>query len=1094
MASQPSLYDEERNRLRLQAWEQRNQGTSQVKELSAENVPLFGVPYKTNRGDELSDRIQRMLGSYEDVNNPSDPSVYIIFTQPTSDKPGKPPVQDQTHHISSQTNTIPSSNGYPLQPMTDAPTAPSSPNHQRDTVTLPKGSLDHLMGQKKKDEASSDLREHPSTPQERSAQFPDVKPLPFLHSNDPKVALAKGTFDSCQESTEPPSAATTVDVSTFNLKQSPADASQMHQPGKSGNSLLSQNFPPLSSSKQPSIAMTQKPTAYVRPMDGQDQMLSGSPKLKPSPEPYVPLQEIHKANRGKTKVLPQYLETRTDEALSVEDILKEMTHSWPPLLTAIHVPNSDEAQAKEAEQVSSCLGQKCHALSSGDPTHLNVQSSSFPHKEGHSSGVESASSSDSDSSSRSDSDSEEPCRLPLSSSKTEPDAAAASHGDWQLGNWIRSSQQNSGNESQSVSKVCESPAHEPPQPLQSSKHSNVETTDPVGESKPPKDFGGNLPNVQPSVESSHESLCQNSAADMNGCTSSKKHSGIAHKPAKDHTEAAHNVTCEDAMVLSISDKPKVKTKMGRYKKSSDSKSSSERTFKVPDKEKTESNHRPEVVQVQRDCLSCGARHPDPCSCRPQNPARPDHPSPAPLVRTSCSKPNVEVVCHKEAKMIPKAPSSTTHKSSKKSGRVSKSSLNIHNRPVTSLLVKIDLSLLSRVPQVTPKNAERTLHTSEHKTEARKQPKASKKSLPHNAESDDRTLPRKKRKLEKKMTSSNQESSVKVEGCSNQSDDQKQKKAKKNSVDLLQHQKTKDSKVHKVSGVETRKDAPKSRDSCKHKSSRTRHTPQQKKPSTQAPKQQPPRPLLQSEDRKYPVKHYIKEAKRLKHKADSESDKLSKAFNYLDAAMFFVESGIAMEKDPRISMSSYTMFAETVELLKFVLKLKNSADPSAPPSEKDFVALCLKCQALLQMAMFRDKHKTALKYSKTLTDHFSNSTLDASAFTTKGPGTPSSPMASIPSPACSASKHGGSAAGPASATMAVPLAVQQVALSYINITMLVLSAHDLWEQAEEMASKGSGVLAELDALMGPVSLTSCVSAMVRYTRQGVLWLRTDSQKN
>lgn len=98
-------------------------------------------------------------------------------------------------------------------------------------------------------------------------------------------------------------------------------------------------------------------------------------------------------------------------------------------------------------------------------------------------------------------------------------------------------------------------------------------------------------------------------------------------------------------------------------------------------------------------------------------------------------------------------------------------------------------------------------------------------------------------------------------------------------------------------------------------------------------------------RQYPVNHYIKEAKKLKHKADAEviwsllncptvhtamriaaflllysvvslqQDKLSKAFTYLEAAMFFVESGIAMEKDPQISMSSYTMFAETVELLK-----------------------------------------------------------------------------------------------------------------------------------------------------------------------------------
>lgn len=47
----------------------------------------------------------------------------------------------------------------------------------------------------------------------------------------------------------------------------------------------------------------------------------------------------------------------------------------------------------------------------------------------------------------------------------------------------------------------------------------------------------------------------------------------------------------------------------------------------------------------------------------------------------------------------------------------------------------------------------------------------------------------------------------------------------------------------------------------------------------------------------------------------QSDKLRKAFSYVDAAMYFVESGIAMEKDPQISMSSYTMFAETVELLK-----------------------------------------------------------------------------------------------------------------------------------------------------------------------------------
>lgn len=41
-----SVYNEERNLLRLRAWEQRNQETSQAKELNPENVPLFGEPYK----------------------------------------------------------------------------------------------------------------------------------------------------------------------------------------------------------------------------------------------------------------------------------------------------------------------------------------------------------------------------------------------------------------------------------------------------------------------------------------------------------------------------------------------------------------------------------------------------------------------------------------------------------------------------------------------------------------------------------------------------------------------------------------------------------------------------------------------------------------------------------------------------------------------------------------------------------------------------------------------------------------------------------------------------------------------------------------
>ena len=56
----------------------------------------------------------------------------------------------------------------------------------------------------------------------------------------------------------------------------------------------SQTFPPPSLPSK-SLAMQQKPTAYVRPMDGQEQAPSESPELKPLPEEY-PQQTFEKSD------------------------------------------------------------------------------------------------------------------------------------------------------------------------------------------------------------------------------------------------------------------------------------------------------------------------------------------------------------------------------------------------------------------------------------------------------------------------------------------------------------------------------------------------------------------------------------------------------------------------------------------------------------------------------------------------------------------------------------------------------------------------------------------------------------------------------
>lgn len=46
-------------------------------------------------------------------------------------------------------------------------------------------------------------------------------------------------------------------------------------------------------------------------------------------------------------------------------------------------------------------------------------------------------------------------------------------------------------------------------------------------------------------------------------------------------------------------------------------------------------------------------------------------------------------------------------------------------------------------------------------------------------------------------------------------------------------------------------------------------------------------------------------------------------------------------------------------------------------------------------------------------------------------------------------------GSAAATVTVPQEIEQVTFTYVNITALFLTAQDMWEQAEELAHKGSG---------------------------------------
>lgn len=54
------------------------------------------------------------------------------------------------------------------------------------------------------------------------------------------------------------------------------------------------------------------------------------------------------------------------------------------------------------------------------------------------------------------------------------------------------------------------------------------------------------------------------------------------------------------------------------------------------------------------------------------------------------------------------------------------------------------------------------------------------------------------------------------------------------------------------------------------------------------------------------------------------EKFGKAVNYADAALSFTECGNAMERDPLEAKSPYTMYSETVELLRLMVFLQPSS--------------------------------------------------------------------------------------------------------------------------------------------------------------------------
>ncbi|XP_074946457.1 AF4/FMR2 family member 1 isoform X1 [Phalacrocorax aristotelis] len=1208
-SSNNSLYNEDRNLLRIREKERRNQEALQEKDKFPEKTPLFAEPYKTTKEDELSNRIQNMLGNYEEVKELiSNKSHQNLIGIPKSVAPlipqGKP---DRPYFPEKTSHTLPSSfhrttHHPPMGPTAVAPPPPSHSVHYQKAQSRTEAASGLHTKSHSVSNGQSQGQEHNRGGQESHAGFHhkrnDRHAVGEGHANElqPSILARSPLLSPVSSPVAPPSPLHSSQHSNSRSQNSSKSHGPTHSQKKSSQDLVtgsqekesqdssavtltsttqpsSQTFPPPLPSK--TSAMQQKPTAYVRPMDGQDQAPAESPELKPLLEEYhgepdekiLDLKANTKAKLSKLEIPSEPVEqTFPSDVQSIEEILKEMTHSWPPPLTAIHTPSTAEPSkfpfpAKESQHVG-CVAQNqkqydapskalpsslprtstlqddlqlSDSEESGDdqvvekppsslapPSALQSQPKSVA--SAHSSSPESGSTSDSDSSSDSETESNstdsEANNLPRASAP-EPDPPTSNK--WQLDNWLTKVNPPAV-PTESLSEIahgdgCEE-GKEPEQGVSSnSSHQHVEPREPHHESS--SQAGGAPENAHlPTKHNCQKSpLCAEEPLPRQTADIKRPSKAPVHEVPKGCLKVESDTGPFEVRDQSSRDKPKVKTK-GKPK-SSDRKDLKPALQEPPESRKHKSSHQANTkpfldLKRMREVLFGSTHGHLALSALPEGqdktPTRTSGHRPAIVAREDFHKEKLPVPI-REKKLLSPAKDSPTPQ---------------------SLVVKIDLNLLSRVPQPPGKGSHQKRPEAKELPSARKQDLEKKttdtpdKSLQKRKRQVEKEIDRKKMKPEKEkksLQSSANEDSSKLKASKASFETQKKdlllppplppmspaQPASKPTKMAQKRPRSETCELPAMDNTASNKSNHKDPLFSKHKKVERNHAELLKGikgsagdvtnpfpvPSLSNGTSKPRRPQLNFE-KQHPTEYYIEEAKRLKHKADAMTDKTGKAFQYLDAALSFIEYGIALESDAPVPKSAYSIFSDTIDLIKFTMALKSFADSSASSHEKIFAVLCMRCQSILHMATFRYKKDTAIKYSRILNDHFKSSsrvTKAPSPCVARSTGMPS-PLSPMPSPASSVTSQLGSNASNFSgnsigSSVTVPYNIPSITSSYVNITSYILYAYDIWEQADALARKNKEFFAELSTATCALALNSSMTELVHYARQGLQWLRLET---
>ncbi|NWJ05629.1 AFF2 protein, partial [Crypturellus undulatus] len=998
------------------------------------------------------------------------------------------------------------------------------------------------------------------------------------------------------------------------------------------NGLSSQNFPPGLHCKTSMVQ--QKPTAYVRPMDGQDQVPNDSPELKPPVEiesgygnqSFGTLLE-GKVNTpsAKNKVpklnIPPVSEvTLPNDSSCVEEILREMTHSWPPPLTAIHTPGKAEqtkfsipSKVQDSQHVTSgynvqkwsdpagkvatkSVPQKSMLeddlkLSSdeddneqaAEKTKLrNIPVNGLPVPAAHAAGLAhssggSGSSSESESSSESDSDSESSssdseCNEESRSATPEPEPPSTNK--WQLDKWLNKVNPHNKTIINSQNEAHSEASSQPP----SNQQTEGQSKGKLSSSLPPSDSKDRAI-LSPIREKAKPRVAQKTPE----AKSSKQKSPAHNEPTSQRTtgkkqpkkvERTSSVeeynwpkpnntsnTPKEKDTQEPPEQPKVRTKAAVGKtaprkepRTSTGLTSEKKKYRGPSK----------IVPKSREFIETDSSTSDSNTDQEE--------SLQAKVLPACSGATNGIKVKDSGSNILSVSSLTSNGSNTSIDQTSNDLEEQLFSPIPivqnellsplreyeelkSLWVKIDLSLLSRIPgqepfETTSVKSEPREANVKHRRPSRESPTpaaekpSTKSKRKHKSESLDTFVESKKQRLEDpaascllppcispipnhRLTSTKESSTSSVK-----------KVAKKREEKLFppplsplldepvhrRHSSDNSSFSQETNITNTSQTSSSSSSVSKHRKNENKSSSNPKgiceEESHSAPtattlldtshletdiwsampalsngNPEPRRPKITFDDVLHNADYYMQEAKKLKHKADALLEKFGKAVNYADAALSFIECGNAMERDPLEAKSPYTMYSETVELIRYAMRLKNFTGSSATEGDKKLAVLCYRCLSLLYLRMFKLKKDHAMKYSRSLMEYFKNSSKASQAPSPwggngKSTETPS-PMSLSPSPASSAGSSAGSAGSSSAGTITIPQRIHHMAASHVNITNNVLRSYEHWDMADKLTKENKEFFVDLDSVMGPLTQHSSMTNLVRYVRQGLHWLRIEA---